>query len=128
MAGEVNSMIVLTTGKMDRGTRATLAFSWGCTALAMGQTVSLFLTMDGTIWALKGAANGVAVAGFEPLKNYLQQFTDLGGELLVCSPCSEYYCGVHQGDKFESLIDEAKLAGLATIVGKCGPATKVVTF
>jgi hypothetical protein len=46
----------------------------------------------------------------------------------VCAPCSEYYCGVPHGGKFEAFIEEAKLAGLATIVGKCSPTTKVVTF
>jgi predicted peroxiredoxin len=44
-----DAMIVLTTGKQDRGTRATLAFCWGCTALALGQRVSMFLTMEGTV-------------------------------------------------------------------------------
>jgi uncharacterized protein involved in oxidation of intracellular sulfur len=127
MAADLNTMIILTTGKQDRGTRATLAFAWGCAALAMGQTASIFLTMDGTVWALKGATKDVSVGGFEPLKNYIQQFTDLGGEVLVCAPCSEYYCRVDVADR-ATLIDEAKLAGMATIVGKLGPATKVVTF
>jgi predicted peroxiredoxin len=127
MAAELNTMIVLTTGKQDRGTRATLAFAWGCAALAMQQTASIFLTMDGTVWALKGATREVAVGGFEPLTNYVQQFTDLGGEILVCAPCSEYYCSVDVNDK-ATLIDEAKITGMATIVGKIGTTTKVVTF
>ncbi|MBM4372318.1 MAG: hypothetical protein FJ098_11730, partial [Deltaproteobacteria bacterium] len=60
----VGTLIVLTTGKQDRGTRATLAFSWGCAALAMGQQAAIYLTMDGTIWAASAATKGVSVAGF----------------------------------------------------------------
>jgi predicted peroxiredoxin len=121
-------MIVLTTGKQDRGTRATLALSWGCAALAMGQEVSLFLTMDGSVWAVNGSAQGVVVAGFEPLEEYFKQFIELGGELLVCAPCSEYYCSVESmGDK-SRLRKNAQLSGLATIVSKIGEKTKTVSF
>jgi len=128
MAEEVGTMIVLTTGKQDRGTRATLAFSWGCIALAMGQKVALYLTMDGTVWAAQGAMKGVAVAGFEPLKDYHEQFVALGGEILVCAPCSEYYCAVDQAQVPGAIIEEAELVGLATIVGRTGASTKVITF
>ena len=66
-------LITLTTGKQDRGTRATLAFSWGCAALAMGQSVSIFMTMDGSIWATKNATKGVSVGGFDNLDEYLDR-------------------------------------------------------
>ncbi|MDQ7823429.1 MAG: DsrE family protein [Candidatus Eremiobacteraeota bacterium] len=126
---ENNDLImVLTTGKQDRGTRATLAFAWGCAALAMGKQVSMYLTMEGTMWALRGAMRDVEVGGFEPLSAYLEQYCALGGELLVCAPCSEYYCSFDRDTMTEKLIPEAKLVGLTTIVGKTGPSTKVITF
>lgn len=128
MKSDINMMITLTTGKQDRGTRATLALSWGCAALAMGQKVSLFLTMDGTVWASKGSGKDVSVAGFEPLEEYFEQFTELGGELLVCAPCTEYYCSVDK-DKLDGVLrSEAELTGLATIVSKIGDLTKTITF
>ena len=55
MRNEPDELIILTTGKQDRGTRATLAFSWGRAALAMGQEVTMYLTMDGTVWAMRGS-------------------------------------------------------------------------
>ncbi len=121
------ALIVLTSGKQDRGTRATLAFSWGCTALAMGQTVTLFMTMEGTVWALRGATRNVAVGGFEPLQEYIEQFLALGGELLLCAPCSEYYCSFER-DPGDSLIPDVKLAGLATIVSKTNEGCQVITL
>jgi len=121
-------LITLTTGKQDRGTRATLAFAWCCAALAMGQTVTMYLTMDGTVWASQNAMKGVEVGGFEPLEDYLEQFCALGGELLVCAPCSEYYCAFDRDKMTSTMIEEAQLTGLATIVSKLGDHTKSITF
>jgi len=121
-------IIVLTTGKQDRGAKATLALSWGCAALALGKSVSLFFTMEGTVWALAGAMKGVAVGGFEPLANYLDQYLDLGGEILVCSPCSDYYCSWSPEELPARLIPQAKLTGLTTIAAMCGPGTNIITF
>lgn len=128
MQSENNVVVVLTTGKQDRGTRATLAFAWACTALAMGKAVSLYLTMDGTLWAMNGSMKGLQVEGFEPLQQYLEQFLLLGGEILVCAPCSEYYCSFDPEKLHTNLIPEAKLVGLTTVVSKIGPASSVVSF
>jgi len=128
MTAELDSMIVLTTGKQDRGTRATLAFSWGCAALAMGRKVAMYMTMDGTVWATRGAMAGVEVGGFEPLTDYLDQFMSLGGDILVCAPCSEYYCSFDRDRIPGTLLEEAELVGLATIVNKITAGTNVITF
>lgn len=128
MAGELKNMMVLTSGKQDRGTRATLAFAWGCAALAMGQSAAVYLTMDGTIWAGKQSGRGVEVGGFEALDAYIEQFIELGGEILVCAPCSEYYCSVDHNQISASLRPEVQLVGLATIVNRISDTTKVITF
>lgn len=128
MTDHPDLLITLTTGKQDRGTRATLAFSWACAALAMGKKVIVYITMDGTVWGTKGATKGVEVGGFEPLEDYFEQFFALGGELLVCAPCSEYYCSFDRSAIQGTLLEEAQLTGLATIVGRTGPNTKTVTF
>jgi len=123
-----NTMIVLTSGKQDRGSRATLALSWGCAALAMGQSVTLYLTMDGTTWAMKGSALQVQVAGFDPLSVYFEQFTELGGQITVCAPCSEHYCSIELLKPGGKLRNTATLTGLTTIVSQIGPETKVIAF
>jgi len=128
MAEGQKTIVVLTTGKQDRGTRATLALSWACSALALGKSVSLYMTMDGTIWAMKGAAKGIQVQGFEPLQNYVDQFLALGGSILVCAPCSEYYCNFDRGKLDGSLVEGSELVGLATVVSATGPGCTVVTF
>lgn len=120
-------IVVLTEGKQDRGTRATLAFGWACAALALGKSTTIYLTMDGTYWAIKGAAKHVRVDGFEPLQEYITQFFELDGTMVVCAPCSEYYCS---GSSIEGnmLLDGAMLTGLGSIVAKVKPSTSLVSF
>lgn len=124
----VQTMVVLTTGKQDRGTRATLAFSWACTALAMGQTTAVFCTMEGTIWSYRKALPNTRVEGFEPLEVYVEQFFSLGGRLLVCAPCSEYFCSHESSRMDELLIEGAEIAGLTSVVSLIAPGSTVVTF
>ena len=128
MGTRTDTLITLTTGKTDRGTRATLAFAWGCAALAMGQSTTMYLTMEGTMWAVRGAAKGVEVGGFEPLELYITQFLELGGELLVCAPCSEYYCSFDRDATPGTMIEEARLSGLATVVSRIDSHTATMTF
>ncbi len=124
----VQTMVVLTTGKQDRGTRATLAFSWACTALAMGQTAAVFCTMDGTVWSYRDSLPGTRVEGFESLEVYVEQFLALGGRILVCAPCSEYYCSYSRDRMDQILIEGAEITGLTTVVGLIAPGSTVVTF
>jgi predicted peroxiredoxin len=124
----VQTLVVLTTGKQDRGTRATLAFSWACTALAMGQSASVFCTMEGTLWAYRKSLPNTRVDGFEPLDVYVEQFLTLGGRLLVCAPCSEYYCAYDRAQMSEMLIEGAEVTGLTSVVSLIGPGSTVVTF
>lgn len=124
----MQALVILTTGKQDRGTRATLAFAWACSALSLGSAASVFLTMDGAIWALENSSESVQVAGFEPLSNYMEMFFALGGKLLLCSPCAEYYCGVGATTGAVPLLKEAELAGLATVVSAASSDCQLVTF
>jgi len=125
---EPKAMVVLTSGKQDRGTRATLALSWACSALALGKKTSIFMTMDGTVWAMDGAMKGIQVDGFEPLGNYFEQFRALGGRLLVCAPCSDYYCASDGKAPNGRLVEGAELVGLATVVSEVEPGSVVVSF
>lgn len=124
----VQTLVVLTTGKHDRGTRATLAFSWACTALAMGQSAAVFCTMEGTVWAYRHSLAQTRVDGFDPLEVYVEQFWTLGGRLLVCAPCSEYYCNYDGGNNEPTLMEGAEVTGLTSVVSLIAPGSTVVTF
>lgn len=128
MDNDADVLVVLRTGKQDRGAAATLAYGWACTALALGKNVTMFLTMDGTIWSLKESSKGVKVEGFDPLDEYIEQFFSLGGKMLICAPCTQYYCSIPKDLQSKEFYEEAELAGLSTVVSMVGKETSVATF
>jgi uncharacterized protein involved in oxidation of intracellular sulfur len=128
MDNDTEMLVVLRTGKQDRGAAATLAYGWACTALALGRKVTMFLTMDGTIWSLKESCKGVRVEGFDPLDEYIEQFFSLGGKMLICAPCTQYYCSIPRDLQSKEFYEQAELAGLSTVVSMVGKETSVATF
>lgn len=79
-------MINLATGLED-AERVTVAFLVGGAALDQGKNVAMFLTKQAVRLGLPGYADAVACDGCPPLSPLFQQFTDGGGELLVCPIC-----------------------------------------
>ena len=79
-------VINLATGLED-AERVTVAFLVGNAALEQGKQVSMFLTKEAVRLGLPGYAEAVACEGCPPLGRLSQQYTDGGGELLVCPIC-----------------------------------------
>lgn len=107
------NLIIITNGKNDRGSRATIGFCLAVSSIISNIETVVFLTLDGTCWAKKGAVRDVAITGFEPLETYIKQFTDAGGKILVCSPCTKFFCATSFNES--DLIEGAEFAGFATI-------------
>lgn len=84
---EKQFLVMLTTGKEDSGTRATLAFSCALASISMGLETSVFLTGDGSVWGLKESSVGIAVNGYPPLNKLIQEFLQADGKILLCSVC-----------------------------------------
>ena len=79
-------LINLATGLED-GERVTVAFLVAGAALERGREVAMFLTKEAVRLAVPGHAEGVACDGCPPLARLFEQFTEGGGELLVCPIC-----------------------------------------
>jgi len=107
-------LIILSTGRSDNGKKATLALQIGIGALAVGDDVNLYLAMDGACWAFKQCSNGVCVPGDRPVSEYVVEFQELGGNIMLCSRCAEGLCG-EQCPKERDLIPGADYAGMATV-------------
>ena len=78
-------LVVLTTGNDDGGERATLAFSSACSAAVLGKKTTVFLVGDGTYWGYENHGKDVQQPGFPPLEALINEFIELGGEILVCA-------------------------------------------
>ena len=86
MADGRKVVINLSTGLED-AERVTVAFLVGGAAVEQGKQVVMFLTKEAVRLALPGVADAVACDGCPPLARLFEQFTDGGGELLVCPIC-----------------------------------------
>lgn len=86
MADDSKVVINLATGLED-AERVTVAFLVAGAALEAGKRVAMFLTKEAVRLALPGHAEAVACDGCPPLSRLFQQFSDGGGELLVCPIC-----------------------------------------
>ena len=103
MAGKV--LVNLATGLEDPE-RVMVAFLVAGAALDRGNEVAMFLTKDAVRLALPGHAQGVACDGCPPLERLFDQFTQGGGELLVCPICAN----ARKLDEGE-LVANSRLAG-----------------
>jgi len=105
MAGDQNVVINLATGLED-AERVTVAFLVGGAAAQQGKRVTMFLTKEAVRLALPGFADAVACEGCPPLAKLFEQYTEGGGELLVCPICFN-----------ARKLDESQLVGNARIGG-----------
>jgi predicted peroxiredoxin len=122
MANDSKVVINLATG-LDDGERVTVAFLVGTAALDAGKRVAMFLTKEAVRLALPGNAEAVACEGCPPLTRLFQQFTDGGGELLVCPIC-------FNAKKLDegSLVGNARLAGATPLWEWIGEGATVFSY
>ncbi len=79
-------VVNLATGLEDPE-RVTVAFLVGTAVLEQGRQVTIVPDQGGSALGLPGHAEAVACDGCPPLPRLVQQYTDGGGELLVCPIC-----------------------------------------
>jgi predicted peroxiredoxin len=66
---------------------ATIPFVMACAALASDVEVIVGFQGDGVCLVHKGEADVVQAPEFAPLSKLMADFRELGGTMLVCSPC-----------------------------------------
>src|SRR5436190_22896260 len=103
MADDDKVLINLTTGLED-AERVTVAFLVATAALDAGKRVAMFLTKEAVRLALPGTAEAVACEGCPPLSRLFEQYSEGGGELLVCPICLN-----------SKKLDEGSLVGSARL-------------
>jgi predicted peroxiredoxin len=105
MADGNKVVINLSTGLEDPE-RVLVAFLVGGAALDAGKQVAMFLTKEAVRVAQTGVAVGTSCDGCPPLERLFEQFTEKGGELLVCPICFN-----------AKKLDEGSLVGSARLAG-----------
>jgi uncharacterized protein involved in oxidation of intracellular sulfur len=102
---------------------ATIPFVMACAALASDVQVVMGFQADGVELVRAGAVDGIEAPGFQPLAKLMADFRELGGQLLVCTPCIK-----SRGIAPEDLVAGAELVAAARFVAEITSATNSLVY
>ncbi len=120
---ETEKLVIISTTGPEYKEKATLPFVVATAAQSVDAKVIVILQASAVLLAKKGIAENVNAPGLLPLKNLLNTFLELGGELLICSPCiKERHIG--EGD----LVQGAQPIAAGTVVTEVLSAKAVLTY
>jgi uncharacterized protein involved in oxidation of intracellular sulfur len=122
MAGNEKLVFMVTHGR-DDAERATIPFVMGCAALASEVDAVIGLQVEGVWLAYKGETDQISAAGFPPLAGLVDTFRELGGKILVCSPCMQ-----SRDIAPEDLIEGAEIVAAARFVAEITSATNSLVY
>lgn len=116
-------VVIIATHAGEDPDRATFPFVMGNAALATDEKAIVVLMGTGVFLAKKGYAESVHGTGFDPLKKLIDSFLELGGRILVCSPCIKGR-NIDQSE----LIDKSEVIAGATVIAESCKANAVLNF
>lgn len=116
-------LVFMVTHGADHPEHATIPFVMAAAALASDVSVSLGFQADGVELMKAGVAETVNADGFPPLARLLADVRELGGALLVCSPCIR-----SRGITPEDLVEGAEVVAAARFVVELTSATNSLAY
>ncbi len=120
---ETEKLVIISTTGIDNAEKATLPFVVATAALTVDVEVVLILQSAAVMLAKKGMADHVNAPGFMSMKNLLQNFLDLGGKVMLCSPCVK-----DRNIAPEDFIEGAQLVAAGSVVEEVMSAKSVLTY
>lgn len=120
---DTEKIVIISTIGPENQEKATLPFVIATAGQSMDVHVVLILQASAVLLAKKGNAENVNAQGLMPLKKLMETFIELGGELLLCSPCIKERF-IHEAD----LIPGSKLVAAGTVIDEILSAKSVVTY
>lgn len=121
-------LIVITHGVEDGIRQILFAFQFSITLKNMGIDVEVFLTGLAAKWAYRGIDQMVQGENFIVLRDYIKEFLNSGGAIMVCRTCyGEEYNLKEREEMNNSLTEGVKMVGLSVIAEK-SLDSKLVVF
>jgi predicted peroxiredoxin len=84
---QTEKIVIIATHGGEDPERASLPFVMANAALAMDVQAVVILQGTAVLLAKKGCYEHVFAAGLPPLKELVDSFIQMGGALLICTPC-----------------------------------------
>jgi uncharacterized protein involved in oxidation of intracellular sulfur len=123
MSENNEKIVIISTVGIENPEKATLPFVLATASQSMDIEVVIILQSSAVVIAKVGEAEKINVKGFVPLKSLLDTFLELGGTLMLCSPC------VKEREILpEDLIQGSELIAAGSVVTEVMSAKTVVTY
>lgn len=116
-------LVIITTTGLENPEKATLPFVLATAAQTVDTKVVVILQSSAVLLAKKGLAEHANAPGLMPLKKLIDTYIELGGELLLCSPCVK-----ERNISSDDLISGTKTIAAATVVDEVMTATSVLNY
>ena len=118
-----DKIVVISTTGPEFQEKATLPFVVATAAQTVDTHVVIILQASAVLLAKKGIAGNVNSPGLMPLKQLMDTFIELGGELLICNPCIK-----ERHITEDELVAGAKPIAAGTVVTEVLSAKAVLTY
>jgi len=118
-----DKIVVISTTGPEFQEKATLPFVVATAAQTVDTHVVVILQASAVLLAKKGIAGNVNSPGLMPLKQLMDTFIELGGELLICNPCIK-----ERHISEDELVAGAKPIAAGTVVTEVLSAKAVLTY
>jgi predicted peroxiredoxin len=116
-------LVVMVTHGPDEPELATIPFAMAGAAVASDVDVVMGFQGDGCLLVKKGVAETVAAPEFAPLGGLMTTIQELGGKLLVCSPCVK-----SRGLTEDDLVEGVEIVAAARFVAEVTSATTSLVY
>jgi uncharacterized protein involved in oxidation of intracellular sulfur len=120
---KTDKIVVISTTGPEFQEKATLPFVVATAAQTVDTHVVIILQASAVLLAKKGIAQNVNSPGLMPLKQLMDTFLELGGDLLICNPCIK-----ERHIPEDELVKGAKPIAAGTVVTEVLSARAVLTY
>ncbi len=120
---KTEKIVYIATRGCEHAELISLPFVLGVAALTMEIEAVVALQAEAVRAATKGCAETVFAPGLPPLKKLMDDFLELGGKLLVCTPCCD-----HRKIGKDMLIEKAEYMAASRLTQEILEANAVLTY
>jgi predicted peroxiredoxin len=116
-------LVIINTIGNEHPEKATIPYVMATAAQASDVEVVVILQSNAVLLAKQGEAEKVLATGFMPVKQLIDTYIEMGGKLLLCSPCLK-----ERNIIKEDLIDGTEIIAAGTVITEVMSATSVMTY
>jgi predicted peroxiredoxin len=116
-------LVIISTIGNEHPEKATIPFVMATAAQATDVEVVIIMQSNAVVLAKTGEAEKVVATGFMPVKQLIETYIDMGGKLLLCSPCLK-----ERNITKEDLINGCEIIAAGTVISEVLSAKSVLTY